>query len=309
MLFTLLLAERIGMKNHTQTAPWLLLLSLSLLLHACSLPFGSQNETYEVVDRTRPADAPWKYTATPNLGLTATGQVQATATQEAIEAEATQQAESTAAAQAFAIQSTATAAARESAIASYDYYDPFNEDINDWRVGAEDNEYWQGSIAIKDGAYTWQVASVKQSFVTWSEFKPLSDLADFDVALRVRRALGEPHQACFGLLFRQASGGIDAGTYILSVCDNGYYKVLYYDAQNGWDVLQDWTQTEALIEGDWNLLEVSARGEDFHVWINHLPMLTFSDSRLPSGRVSILLDLYGEAPVQIECDFFALQSQ
>jgi hypothetical protein len=298
MLFNRLLAERIGMKNHTKTAFWLLFLSLTLLLHGCSTPLGSQNESYEVVDRTRPADSPWKYTRTPDLSLTATSQYQATATQQAFEAEATQQA-----------GSTATAAAREGAIAAYTYYDPFDENTNDWRVGAEDNEYWQGSIAIEDSTYSWQVALAKQGFMTWANFEPLTNLGDFDAALRVRRVLGEPHQACFGLLFRQASVDIDGGTYILSVCDNGYYKVLYYDAQNGWDVLQDWTLTEALNEGDWNLLEVSARGENFTVWINHQSMLTFTDSRLPSGSVAILLDLYGEAPIQIEIDFFALQPQ
>jgi hypothetical protein len=297
------------MKNHTLTVPWLLLLSLTLLLHACSLPFGSQNETFEGIDRTRPADSPWKFTHTPNLGLTATSQYEATAAQQTIEAEATQQAGFTATAEAFSIQATATASARESAIADYDYYDPFDENINDWRVGAEDNEYWQGFIAIKDSAYTWQVATAKQGFMTWANFEPLANLADFDVALRVRRVLGEPHQACFGLLFRQASESIDDGTYILSVCDNGYYKVLYFDTQNGWDILQDWTLTEALVKGDWNLLEVSTRGEDFTVWINHQPMLTFTDSRLPSGNVAILLDLYGEPPIQIECDFFALQAR
>ena len=296
------------MKNHTQNAAWLLLLSLTLLLHACSTPFG-QKEVYEVVDRTRPADSPWKYTPTPNLGLTATSQYEATAAQEAIAAEATQHAQATATAEAFAVQSTATAVARESAIAAYTYFDPFEDNTLNWRVGAEDNAYWQGSIAINDGAYTWQIATVKQGFLTWAKFEPLADLTDFDAALRVRRVLGEPHQACFGLLFRQASGGIDAGTYILTVCDNGYYKLLYFDAQNGWDVLQDWTLTEALIEGDWNLLEVSARGEDFSVWINHQPMLTFTDSRLPSGGVSLLLDMYGEAQVQIEFDLFALQPQ
>lgn len=296
------------MNNHTKTAPWLLLLSLTLLLYACSTPFAKK-EIYEVVDRTRPADSPWKYTPTPNLGLTATTQYEATATQEAIEAEETQHAQATATAEAFAIQSTATAVARESAIAAYTYFDPFDSNANDWWVGPEDNEYWQGSIAINDSFYTWQVASAKQGFMTWSNFEPLADLADFDAALRIRRVLGEPHQACFGLLFRQASDGIDAGTYILSVCDNGYYKLLYFDAQNSWDVLQDWTKTAALVEGGWNLLEVSARGADFALWINHQPMLTFTDGRLPSGGVSLLLDIYGEAPVQIEFDFFALQPQ
>jgi hypothetical protein len=308
MLFNLLMSERIGMKLPTKIILWLLICVLVLGLHACSTPFG-QRDSFEVVDRTRPADSPWKYTHTPDLGLTATSQALATATQQAFEAEVTQQARSTATAEAFTLQSTATAAARESAITTYTYFDPFDENTNDWRVGAEDNEYWQGSIAIKDSTYTWQVTSVKQGFFTWAEFKPLADLADFDLALRIRRVLGEPHRACFGLLFRQASSKIENGVYILTVCDNGYYKVIYFDAQDGLDVLQDWTMTEALIEEDWNLLEVSARGEDFSVWINHQPMLTFTDGRLPSGRVSILLDIFGEAPVQIECDFFALQSQ
>lgn len=296
------------MKNYTKIAPWLLMISLTLLLHACSLLDG-QKDTYDGVDRTKPASAPWKYTATPNLSLTATSQYEATVAQEAIKAEATQHAQATATAEAFTIQSTATAVARESAIAAYTYFDPFDDNTIDWRVGAEDNEYWQGSIAIKDGAYTWQVASAKQGFMTWANFEPLADLADFDAALRVRRVLGEPHQACFGLLFRQAPDGFDGGAYIFSVCDNGYYKLLYFATQNGWDVLQDWTLTEALNEGDWNLLEVSARGEDFTVWINHQPMLTFTDDRLPSGSVSLLLDIYGVAPIQIEFDFFALQPQ
>jgi hypothetical protein len=296
------------MKNHTKITAWTLSLILTLLLYACSNPFGKK-EVYEVVDRTRPADSPWKYTRTPDLGLTATSQYEVTATQQALEAEATQQAGATATVEAFSIQSTATAVARESAIAAYTYFDPFDDNTSNWRVGAEDNAYWQGSIAINDSTYTWQVASVRQGFLTWANFEPLANLADFDVALRVRRVLGEPHQACFGLLFRQASAGINLGTYILSVCDNGYYKVLYYDAQNGWDILQDWTLTEAIQKDDWNLLEISARGDRFSISINHLPVHTFSDSRLPSGMVSILVDNYSESPSLIEFDLFALQPQ
>ena len=260
------------MKNHTQITPWPLLLSLTLLLHACSTPFG-QKEVYEVVDRTRPADSPWKYTPTPNLSL------------------------------------TATAATRQSAIATYTYYESFDENTYEWRVGAEDNAYWQGSISIIDSAYTWQIAGVNELFIAWSDFKQQKDLVDFDIALTARRVTGEPHLACFGLMFRKSPDGLDAGSYILSVCDNGYYKLLYYDAQNGWDVLQDWTQTEAIQKDNWNLLEISARGDRFSISINHLPVHTFSDSRLPSGMVSILVDYYSESPGLIEFDLFALQPQ
>jgi hypothetical protein len=79
------------MKLPTKIILWLLICVLVLGLHACSTPFGKK-ESFKVVDRTRPADSPWKYTHTPDLGLTATSQYQATATQQAIDAEVTQQA-------------------------------------------------------------------------------------------------------------------------------------------------------------------------------------------------------------------------
>ncbi len=293
--------------NHRRNG--LLFCLLIFGLQACSLSSVPQDEPFDVVERTKPASAPWKYTATPNLSLTATSQYLATETQQALEAQVTLKAQATVTAEAFGVQSTITAAARESLISDYDYFESFDQNTYDWRVGDEDNPFWQGSTSIVDGCYTWQVASVKKAFITWSDFNPVTDLQDFEAALRIRRRLGEAHKFCYGFLFRQSPDGFDAGAYILSVCDNGYYRVLYYDAESGWDVLQDWTSTEALRMDDWNLLEISARGENFTIWINQQQMHTFRDDRLASGKVSILIDVYGEAPGQIECDFFALQPQ
>ena len=72
-------------------------------------------------------------------------------------------------------------------------------------------------------------------------------------------------------------------------------------------VINDWTFTEAILQEDWNLLEINARGEDFTISINHQQVTALSDSRLPGGSVAILIDIYGSAPGQIEFDFFALQ--
>ena len=109
------------------------------------------------------------------------------------------------------------------------------------------------------------------------------------------------------MLFRISPDGFSAGAYILSVCDNGYYKLLYTDEAVRWVVINDWSFTEALLQDDWNLLEITARGEDFTVSLNHQQVTAFSDSRLPGGSVAILIDIYGSAPGQIEFDFFALQ--
>lgn len=260
------------MKQHLKIA-WLVISSLTLLLYACSPSASSQSETFAVIERTRPANPPWQYTPTPNLSQ------------------------------------TATAVARENAITSYAFYESFDQNTYEWRVGAEDNQYWQGSIDIRDGLYTWQITGVKTTFMTWANFKEVLEIQDFEAALRVRRTAGEPHLACFGLLFRISPDGIDGGMYMLSVCDNGFYKMLYYDAENQWDIIQDWTEARAIILDDWNLVEVSASGADFSVLINHQQVLTFTDNRLASGEIAILVDYYSETPGQIEFDFFALQSQ
>ena len=295
------------MKRHTIIA-WLAICSVTVLLHACSLLFGTPKDDFEVVDRTKPASAPWKYTRTPDLGLTATSQYLVTATQVAIEAEATSQAEATATAAAFTLLATATAEVRENALMAYEYYDAFAHNELDWREGDEDTEFWQGEIRIQDGRYTWQVAEVSETFLTWADFEPVKDLVDFDVALKVRRADGPSHQYCYGLLFRKSSEGFIAGSYILSICDKGYFKLLYYDGQHGWEVLQDWTQSDWIYPDDWNLAEISARGSDFTVFINHQEVLTFSDNRLASGMVAILMDVYARTPGRIEVDWFALQT-
>ena len=252
---------------------WLLVCSLALLLHACSQSAPSQSASVEVIERTRPVEAPWRFTPTPNLSL------------------------------------TATVAAKERAIPAYTYYESFDQNTYDWRVGAEDNQYWQGAIDIQDGVYTWQVTGVKSTFMAWAYLNEASDVQDFDLAFSARRLTGEPHLACFGTFLRVSPDGIDGGTYMLTVCDNGFYKVMYYDAENRWDAIQDWTEARPIISDDWNLVEVNARGADFSILINHQQVLTFSDTRLASGQIAILIDYYSENPGQIEFDFFALQTQ
>ena len=246
----------------------------ALLLSACSPSASSSpSEALEVVERTRPVEAPWRHTPTPNLSL------------------------------------TATVAARESAIPAYAYYESFNQNTYSWREGEEDNDFWQGTIGIQDGTYTWQVDQVKSPFMAWAYFNEIDDVDDFDLAIRARRVTGEPHLACFGVFFHISPDGIDGGAYMLTVCDNGFYKMLYYDAEIRWDIIQDWTEARAIVSDDWNLFEVSTRGTDFVILINHQEVLSFSDTRLASGQVAILLDYYSENPGQIEFDFFALQPE
>jgi hypothetical protein len=262
-----------------------------------------------VVVRTKPPFTPPDRTQTEAVYQTATQTVLAAEMTYTAQVEATLQAETTATAEAWAALATVTAAARNAEILAYDYYEPFDENTLDWREAVDDNPYWQGSISLQDGVYTWQVDRASQIFLAWSYFTVLEDLGDFDVALRARRVSGQPHETCYGMLFRTSPEGYEAGMYALTVCDEGYYKLLYFDAELGWEVIENWTPSEAIRSEDWNLLEISARGETFTLTINHQPVTTFRDSRLASGRVAILIDIYDDAPGQIDFDFFALQPQ
>ena len=282
-----------------------LLCCLAIILAACNLRTPAQ--TVEVVDRTKPPFEPPNRTQTEAVFQTATSQVMATQVQSTAQSEATLSVQATATAEAVAALATTTAAARNAEILTYAYYDPFDSNAFNWRDGKEDNTFWQGTIAIQDGVYAWQVDAVDESFLTWAYFDPDKNLVDFDIALQVKRVAGTPQQACYGLLFRINPDGFGTGAYVLTVCDNGYYKLLYANNESGWEVIEDWTGSNAIQQDDWNLLEIQARGADFAILINHQPVTTFTDSRLSGGMVAVLIDMYAREPALFEFDFFALQ--
>jgi hypothetical protein len=62
-----------------------------------------------------------------------------------------------------------------------------------------------------------------------------------------------------------------------------------------------------MINDDWNLIEISAKGSDFSIFINHQRVTSFTDNRLQSGTVAIMVNINGLTPGKIEVDFFALQ--
>jgi hypothetical protein len=245
--------------------------------------------------------------------IQATQQAEASATAQALAIEATATAEAfamqaTATAQALEIQTTATAQAKLAELMGYRYFDDFNNNNNEWRSrDAEDNDFWAGTTLIQTGVYTWQVTEVKDTFVAWSDFDAAEPMQDFDVAVNARREKGQADEYCYGLLFRKSPDGFSEGSYVFTVCENGYFKINYYDGEVLWEDIQDWTETSALNPNDWNLLEVSARGSNFDLFINHQLVASFSDTRLSEGIVSIFIDVYEKETGQIDFDFFALQ--
>lgn len=247
------------------------------------------------------------YTETQSLSGTATSAFMATKIKRDTEAQAKSTAQASATAQALHAQSTATALAKNAELMNYKYYDPFLNNQAAWRAQEEDNQYWRGNVAIEVGTYNWQVTEVLEPFVGWSDFYTEETLTDFDAAVLARRQQGEPAEYCYGLLFRKSPEGFDAGSYIFTVCENGYFAIYYYDESAPWEEIQGWTETSLLYQEDWNLLEISARGSDFTLSINHQQVAAYNDDRLSEGLVAILIDVYEKNPGSIQFDNFALQ--
>jgi hypothetical protein len=260
---------------------------------------------------------------------TATSAYMATKIKQDTEAEATRQAEASATAQALAIQATATAAqlqvnatataaefqarvsataiAKEAELRTYQYFDPFDANNNDWREGDEDNDFWTGNISIKNDVYVWQVDEVKEAFVAWSDFQKADVLKNFDLVVLARRVQGKPENICYGVIFRKSPDGFDSGAYLLSVCEHGYFIINYYSEETGWENIEDWTETDLIYPDNWNQIEIRARGKTFDIFINNQPLVSFEDDRLAEGYVSLFIDNYELEAAEIWFDNFALQ--
>lgn len=271
---------------------------LSILAIICCLSIGISAGGYYVYQQ---------FSENQSISGTATSQYMATKIKQDTAAQATVQAQATATALALQAKASATAQAKLTELAGYRYHDPFSANENDWREDIEDNEYWTGSTSIENGSYTWQVDNVSETFIAWADFAQELTLKDFDVAVQARRSEGLPENMCYGILFRKAADGFDSGAYVFSVCEHGYFAINYYDVDNGWLSIQDWTETTAPIPGDWNLLEISARGANFSLSINHQQVAEFSDERLPEGSVALFIDVYEKEPGAIQFDNFSLQ--
>jgi len=270
----------------------------TILIAICCISIGLAAGGYFVFEQ---------YTETQAISQTATSQFMATKIKQDTNAQATVQAQVTATALVFKIQSTATAKAKTDLLASYAHYDAFDSNLNEWRATEEDNDFWVGRTSVENGGYLWQVDEAKDVFIAWADFTNPGALTDFDAAMLAQRTNGLPENVCYGMLFRKTIDGIDTGAYAFSVCDHGYFSILYYDESAGWETIQDWTETTATYQDQPNLLEISARGPDFTLFINSQQVAQFSDDRLKEGYVALFIDFYEKEPGAVLFDNFALQ--
>jgi|SRR5687767_9601362 len=111
---------------------------------------------------------------------------------------------------------TSTAIVHATELAQYEFIEHFDKAPSKWRIQTIKNDYWKGSIEIKDGVYAWEVDEVKKTFVQREDFFYETAIKDFDVYVDMKFAEGMHGDVCAGWYFAgYLKGGITA--YIFSL--------------------------------------------------------------------------------------------
>jgi len=200
---------------------------------------------------------------------------------------------------------TATAQAHATQLAQYELVDTFDSNENDWRVGMEESEYWQGEIQISSGVYSWDVESVKKGFVAWADSPMGSQSGNYDtyVDVKFEETMGN---ACGGIVFNMSSSGWRSGGYAFYICRSGSYSV-YFHYGSDWDELSS-NYSVYISPADWNRLEILARESHFVFLINNQVVFEMDDDRRKWGILALFIDV-DEAGTKILFDNFGFQSR
>ena len=179
------------------------------------------------------------------------------------------------------------------------FYDDFSDNSNGWETGSEDNDYWVGSRSIQSGAYQWNITEIKKSFFHWQKLPTFQSVQDFHITVDGKLINGNSSTLCFGVLFRRDSS--KGSYYAFSICDSQRYRIQYYTGTE-WEYLIDWTDSSIIRSGDWNEIEVVAKGDQFECYINNQKVEEISDTHLTKGYFGLLVDSNSVNPGQIWFD-------
>lgn len=202
---------------------------------------------------------------------------------------------------------TATAIVHATELAQYEIIDPFDVNINNWRMGAEDNDLWTGSTQVTSGLYIWYVKEVKKGFFARAGFNGPEDIQNYSIYVDTK--LGQTFQgkACSGLIFRVSPLGWSRGGYSFTICNAGYFIIYYHNTQDGWQEVH--SQYHPIIQPlDWNRLEVLADDSHFEFLINGQSVYEMDDNRQPAGGVGLMINA-NDSETKIFFDNFGFQSR
>jgi len=158
------------------------------------------------------------------------------------------------------------------------FQESFDDDQNGWNTGPESPPDI-GSIdrRIENGRYRWEVNDL-QPIPWWAATDKVNAL-DFYLAATARQVSG-PASGEYGLIFRK-NANQDFLAYKIS--DDGRYA-LYLWQNSTWQPLIDWSETDAVLPGEDNRMEVVARNDTVYLVLNGEMIGQYSPAGLDAGQ-------------------------
>jgi hypothetical protein len=174
------------------------------------------------------------------------------------------------------------------------FSDDFSTDQNSWATGDFPGEFADSNYQIKNGLYVWTVKSHKiANERTWPEIDALSD---FSVTVDARQTSDNADDCDYGILYRDPT---DKSLLSFTV-SNQQYSVYSYDVTNDWVEVIPWTDSSAIVPGEFNLLKVKASNGEYSFSANDQELTTFNYSKISAGQLGLNIDVF---PADTTCEF------
>jgi hypothetical protein len=168
---------------------------------------------------------------------------------------------------------------------SIQFNDPFDEDLEKWFIGEEEDPALASvRWSIESGGYWWRGRAI-DGFVWWVT-PDAEAVTDFYLSVKARQLNG-PETGEYGIIFRQQD---ENHYYLFEVIDRGEYAVYLY-TPDGWLALIEWTPHPSIKPGMIKKLAVLGLGDRFDLFINDEYLDSFTDSQLLSGQAGLLVGL------------------
>ena len=182
--------------------------------------------------------------------------------------------------------------------------DTFKSSRN-WWTGSYDDDSASGSLSVSKEKFTWVITSKQRNFThRWAVVEETQAFSDVLVSVE-GKALENSENTSYGIVFNSNNTGSKQCLFRIEEY-NQYYLVECYE-YGGWTSLVDWTQSDAILPGEYNRLTLKTEGSDLSLYINEefidkIDRVSYSD-----GLVGLAAGNYepGET-VSVEFDNFVL---
>ncbi|MBC8496449.1 MAG: protein kinase, partial [Chloroflexi bacterium] len=182
------------------------------------------------------------------------------------------------------------------------FSDTFDENVNNWPTGVDDDEFARCDWSITDGKYRWD-AEAHQGF-NWHVWPDAREASDLNLTVDARQISG-PEDALYGVVFRMS----DSDNFYLFGLSNYQSFTFRRKYEGEWEILIDWTENTNIRPGKANQITIVAMGSHFTFLINDQLVAEADDDVMFFGKAGLSIELYGEGDAAVfEFDNFELRA-